>query len=178
MTIDSRTNSAIIWAADDPSLHEFEVKPRGSPKDTPGIKHTVYSYFRETYNIELQFPKMPIVNLGRDGWFPIEYLFQAKGKARGANSPAHVQGVLGYYDENSGTGCVDNIAKLSQLACENTTRHGMRFGDMLKQFNLRRGTDPVALTAKVLPEPQLSFSNENASLRNGSWDLRNKEFKR
>ena len=166
----------IIWGADDETLYSFEEK---NPKDgVPPKNYTVFSYNKERYNIILKYPKMPIVFLGNREWFPIEFLYQAFGKTKGANSREHVAGVLGYYDENSGTRCVDNISNLSRIACQQLQRNGLSFEHILRQFNLRRSTDAVELEAKVLPEPQLAFGNTKASLRNGSWDLRDKIFKR
>eukprot|EP00559_Dactyliosolen_fragilissimus_P005779 CAMPEP_0184858258 /NCGR_PEP_ID=MMETSP0580-20130426/3389_1 /TAXON_ID=1118495 /ORGANISM="Dactyliosolen fragilissimus" /LENGTH=1354 /DNA_ID=CAMNT_0027354333 /DNA_START=16 /DNA_END=4080 /DNA_ORIENTATION=+ len=169
-------NTGIIWAADDPELHSFELKPRGSAEDAPVVKHTVASYYREKYRLNLRYPKLPIVYVGKDGWFPVEFLLQAYDKMKGSNLPDQVKGVLGYYDEYSGTRSVDNIKRLSQIACSQSDRYGMSFEQVLKQFNLRRSSEPIELEARVLPEPRLSFENTSASLKNGSWDLRDKKF--
>merc|ERR1740121_1701078 len=42
---------------------------------------------------------MPAVFIGKKEWFPIEFLSQAFGKAKDANSTEHVRSILGYYDE-------------------------------------------------------------------------------
>ena len=169
MTKDTQRGVGILWSACDDSVYFFEQKPRkGEPEDTPVIRHTIASYFEAAYGIRLKFPHMPIVFIGKKEWYPMEFIFQAQSKTSGANNGDQVRGVLGYYDEFAGLGCIENIQKLSKKA---------QIDDQLRRFNLVRDLEPVILEAKVLPEPKLTFArSEPASINNGSWDLRNKKF--
>ena len=83
-----------------------EMKQEEPPPEPPEI-HTVASYFLKAYNIRLRFPHLPMIYIGKKEWFPLEFVFQASNKTRGANSADHVNGVLKYHDENSGTDCLE-----------------------------------------------------------------------
>jgi hypothetical protein len=169
MTKDTQRKVGICWAADDPEEYFFEQRPRkGEPEDTPVIRHTLASYYEQAYGIKLRYPKMPIVFIGKKEWYPMEFMTQALAKTSGANNGDQVRGVLGYYDEFAGLGCIENIQRLSQKA---------QIDEQLSRFSLERDLEPVTLDAKVLPEPKLTFGRgEAASINNGSWDLRNKKF--
>jgi len=68
----------IIWRADDPELYSLMVRSRrkASIKDE-GQKHTMASYYKNVYGITLQYPKLPIISIGKNNYFPIEFLFRA-----------------------------------------------------------------------------------------------------
>ena len=53
---------------------------------------------------------------------------------------------------------------------------GLTLEHILRQFNLRVNATPIEVEARVLNEPKLSFGNQSASIRNGSWNLRNVKF--
>jgi|GEM_PF-4217050 len=117
MTKDTKRGVGILWAADDPNEYFFEQKLRiGEPEGTPVIQYTIASYYEKVYGIRLRYSKMPIVFIGKKEWYPMEFLTQALAKTTGANNSDQVKGVLGYYDEYSGLGCVDNIRRVSQRA--------------------------------------------------------------
>ena len=104
---------------------------------------------------------MPAVFIGKKEWFPIEFLTQAFGKAKDANSTDHVRSILGYYDENAGTRCVDNVTRLMQRLCTNQNQLGV---DIFQQFSMSRVDQPVQLRAKVLALPRISFHGSHSSI--------------
>jgi hypothetical protein len=70
-----RGGVGILWAADDPNEYFFEQRPRkGEPEDTPVIRHTIASYFREAYGITLRYPSKFTLTLIRLG-FPCSLYF-------------------------------------------------------------------------------------------------------
>ena len=161
----------IIWGADDPNLYSFEMT-KSDNEDTgiPSRKYTVYTYNKERYDLTLKFPKMPIVFLGNKEWFPLEFLYQTFGKMRAANSPEHVKAVLDYYNMHSGAKYMGNVSAVTE-ASNRIKRMGLNISDILKQYNLRKSSDPVKLEARVLQEPTLAFAEENAFLKNGDWSV-------
>jgi len=165
----------IIWRMDD---HKFAVRNRDTPEDEEGVMHTVASYFQEKYKITLQYPHLPLIFIGKKNYLPVEFLFRASGKMRGANANEQVQAVLGYYDHNAGYACIENISNLANLACQSLQNEGQSFDNILEKFNFRRNPTPVQITAKLLAEPQLTFANQNARISNGSWNLRDVKFKK
>lgn len=113
---------------------------------------------------------MPIVFLGNKEWFPLEFLYQTFGKMRAANSPEHVKAVLDYYNMHSGAKYMGNVSAVTE-ASNRIKRMGLNISDILKQYNLRKSSDPVKLEARVLQEPTLAFAEENAFLKNGDWSV-------
>lgn len=171
----------IIWGANDPSLYSFEERKRvddGSPKKI----YTVYSYNEERYGIKLKYPCMPIVFLGNNEWFPIEFLSQSFGKMKVSNSTDHenqkVQqqdqkdAVLDYYDNNSGNKYIQNVSGLLTAACKDMENIGLNYEQILKQYNLTKSSQPVKLEARVLSAPTLIFAQNKASIENGDWGVR------
>ncbi len=168
----SRDNQCIIWGADNAEWCSFETREKGADESAPPKKHTVQSYFKEAYNITLQYPKMPLVFVGEREWFPMEFLFQSFGKMKAANSPEQVNAVLDYYNTNSGTKYVENISNLAMKCHQRIKQLGFTLEEMLAQYNVRKSTDPVELEAKILPEPKLRFADENNSnirINDGDW---------
>ena len=116
---------------------------------------------------------MPCIFIGKREWFPVEFLFQGPGKAKYDK----VQEMkLKYYDEVAGSKRVEHIMQnyslLSRLLKKNPA------ADILRQFGMKRSSEPMRLRAKILPEPELYFKGPSmrANLSDGKWDLRNKEF--
>lgn len=89
----NKDHPGIIMTANDPALHSFEFKPRRPSEDDspdpPPIIYDVARYFRERKGIALSFPNMPMVYT-QDGYFPVEFLQQAFGKMKNANSSEQV----------------------------------------------------------------------------------------
>ena len=156
----------IIWGADDPEIYHFFLCKR---EDDGAKQYTVYSYFKERYNITLKFPKMPIVFLGNNEWFPIEFLSQSFGKMRAANSPDQVKAVLDYYNKHAGTNYVGNVSDMAHAASRRLGDMGLNINDVLQQYNLRKAEEPIKLEARVLPEPTLKFAEYDAFLKDGDW---------
>jgi len=167
-------NRSIIWGADDVNLHSFDYV---AGPDQQAIKITVAEYFWKRYGIKLRYPRMPLVSIGKREWFPVEFLFQAFGKMKGANSDSQKNAVLDYYNDTAGSKRVNTISNLTTRAFSQLQRYGLTVQDVLSQYNLRMSHEPVEVTAKVLPEPILKFANNNtASIQNGSWNLRSVKF--
>ena len=116
---------------------------------------------------------MPCVYIGKGEWYPIEFLFQAQEKA---SHPNLNEMKLKYYDEIAGFHRSVHIRKSYQKLAgllQNDPNH-----DLLRQFGIMRIDEPITLRAKVLPEPKLSFANQEAHINDGKWNLMNKKFKR
>lgn len=161
---------AIVWAADDPSLHSFETTVKKNDGELETKVMTVADYFLERRGIRLEFPKMPIVSTPK-GFFPVEFMFQCLEKMKGANSPDHVKSSLAFNDEFSGLDRIQHLVRQRTIMARETAT-------LMASFGLRFDEEPVSLRAKILPEPTLRFQNSEARTRDGSWDLRNVRFDR
>ena len=85
--------------------------------------------------------------------------------------------VLGYHDEYAAGQRIEVIKsyarRLNQMIRGNEV-----YAELIAQFGIQMEDRPLQLKAKVLPEPCLKFKNRNASIQNGSWDLKDKKFYR
>jgi len=163
----------IIWNASDPNLYSFFYPREGDDKKLVSVNE----YYRKKYSIQLRYPCMPIVYCGKlKGWIPVEFLVQAFSKMKDANSDAQKNAVLEYYDRNAGNGNVVNIQNMLKQASRVLERRGLNVSHILSQYNLRLNDNPIEVMAKVLPEPNVNFANEQARLNNGSWNLMGKKF--
>ena len=169
----NNANQRIIWGADDPALYSFPERKRIDDGVEPRV-YTVFSYYKERYNVALRYPKMPLIFLGNKEWFPIEFLSQSFGKMRAANKPEQVKAVLDYYNQNAGSRNIVNIKDMVDSVSGRLSSMGMNLDMILKQYNLRRKSEPVQLMARVLPLPTLNFAEREAFLKNGDWAVMNR----
>jgi hypothetical protein len=92
-----------IWTACGPESL-FDIRPRGAAEDAPAERWTVEQYMRERHGVQLRFPHMPMIFLkdGREeGYYPVEFIFQAFSKLKGTGKNARV---LKFNDEFASTG--------------------------------------------------------------------------
>lgn len=164
---------SIIWNASDPNEFSFSFTKRG---EETSRMITVPEYFLEVYNIKLQYPHLPLVFIGKNEWYPIEFLYQGFAKMKGANSSSQVSAVLEYFDHHGGDKSVDNIERLLREASGSLQNSGLTMRHVLEQFNLRVSEKPIEVEAKVLPQPTITFGTQPSSIRNGSWNLRGVRF--
>ncbi len=64
MRLDEKTQKSIVWNANDPDQYSFEYAKKGKEDQAP-VRVTVPQYFREQYGINLRFPQMPLVHVGK-----------------------------------------------------------------------------------------------------------------
>ena len=92
----SQMNSIIEWRADE---CKFTIKQKrrgggdGSDAKKEEVEISVAEYYKQTYDIELQYPHLPVINTGYRGYFPVEFLFQAQEKVFGDNDNDKVNAV-------------------------------------------------------------------------------------
>jgi hypothetical protein len=64
----------ICWTADDPQDYSFEYTNANGVKE----QTTVYKYYHASYGIVLKYPKMPLVRVSENEYFPVEFLTYGK----------------------------------------------------------------------------------------------------
>ena len=154
----------MIW---EPSTYTF---PLGNEEDARDV--TVKEYFHERYGIRLNFPRMPLIHTkirGRSNWIPIEFLWQAFGKAKDANGPENVRAVLAEKDSAAGPQLIDQLRTVYASVLPEINAY-------LQSCNIQIDNKPLTLQARVLPNPQISFERGGAAISNGSWNTRNVKF--
>jgi hypothetical protein len=168
---------ALKWAADDPCEYDFPVTPRGAPEDDPPVRMTVARYFQDIIHLPVRYPKMPLVQVkdGKDdGWYPIEFLFQAFGKTRGADFNKKV---LKFNDNFASTKRMQHLEHVKMLAEEVKRESGQDLSMLLQQMKLTVSNKPMELTASVLEQPVIVFEGGNKKIpTDGSWNLAGARF--
>ncbi|KAI0554790.1 Piwi domain-containing protein [Xylaria curta] len=146
---------------------EFNKKmPDGTSRPT-----TVWQHYQEAYNFRLQYPKLPLIETTRGGYFPMEL--------------CDVDEFQRYpFKLNS-----DQTASMIKFA---VTRPKERMADIqqgvqylnyandpyLAAFGMRVSRDMQTTNARLLKNPEIAFA-ANAKLNpgmSGRWDLRGKRF--
>ena len=111
-------------------------------------------------------------------WFPLELLSMEFDKIKGANSSEQVRAKLDFYSNNGGYALVQKqkefLNQAMDLEIERIGNLGLTPDHLLNQYNLRRSSEPVKVTAKILSEPTIHFRNQNAFIKNGSWSVANR----
>ena len=181
-TVPLETN--IVWAADDPNLFSFEFEFRNAQGEREESRNiTVAEYFATRYDIRLKYPKMPLVRISKEEYFPVEFLFQTQGPARNEANPERVtQFALKFNDDFA---CQDRMTEIKRLLS------GSSIADPLQQklqlLNLNLDTSPLELRAKVLKVPMLRYGRERnranelgrkVEISNGSWNMQGAAFQR
>ena len=171
-----KPKDTLKWAADDPR-DEFPVTPRGAPEDDPPVMMTVARYFQDIIRLPVRYPKMPLVQVKdgkEDGWYPIEFLFQAFGKTRDADFNQHV---LKFNDNFASTKRMQHLEHVKMLAEEVKRESGQDLSMLLQQMKLTVSNKPMELTASVLEQPVIVFEGGNKKIpTDGSWNLAGARF--
>lgn len=110
----------------------------------------------------LMYPKMPMVRVSKDEYFPIEFLFQAQGPAKQNN-----ERIINFaHMFNDKYACSKRIEEITNLL---TAEEIMRpLSEKLELLNLKLSTAPLHLRAVVLRPPRLVTNrNQDLEIRNG-----------
>jgi len=161
----------IIWAADDPSLYEFALTEHDHNGNEKERRCTVAEYYDMRHDVQLRYPKMPLVRVSFTEYFPLEFLYQALGPAPKGNSDRKLQHALNVNDVFA---CNDRIHKTQALMNHESIMPFLE--SKLQALNLRLDARPMQLQAKVLKMPNLVSANKRMEIINGSWNLKDVEF--
>jgi eukaryotic translation initiation factor 2C len=132
---------------------------------------TIFDYFRRKYNITLQYPQLPLVEMSKkDVMYPMEFVFikenqrypfklddkQTANMIKFAVSPPNVR----YGSIQEGKSWLD-----------------WSKDKYLQEYGLKIEEKPITTNARLLPPPGIKFGNkvEQPGTR-GRWDLRGKRF--
>ena len=132
---------------------------------------TITQYFKRKYNLPLDFPKLPLVEMTKKGVkFPMEFLHIQQNQRYGAK-----------LDETQ----TANMIKFAvsppsvRLKAINQGKDMLDWaGDkFLQNYGLKMAKDSVKSNARLLPSPGVRFGNKTEQPgTKGRWDLRGKTF--
>lgn len=132
---------------------------------------SVQDYFRKTYNVELKYPQLPLVQMERKACvYPMELLF-IKGLQRWPSKLTDTQSRIMIRYTAAKPAARLNAINLGKNII------GHENDPILKTYGLEVGKNMIRTKARLLPNPEIQFGNarHNPGTK-GRWDLRNKKF--
>lgn len=139
------------------------------------------SYFKSVYDVDIEYPCLPIVLL--QGYFPLEFLYQEQGRVGGAQDSNMKGAVLKYHDEYAGYDRAIRIEQVKKLAYDEAVNQDAPFKNLrglLKKFQIEIEDHPKVTQSKQLQAPAIEFNKAlrypRQETKNGSWNLAEKEF--
>eukprot|EP01071_Lankesteria_metandrocarpae_P006449 Lankesteria_metandrocarpae@DN4359_c0_g1_i1.p1 len=134
---------------------------------------TIADYFREKYNIRLQHPCLPCVNVSKDNrqrYIPLELLEVIERSTRSslnASQRSKVVGMLAMPPQD----------RLKQIVDIRGLVLGDKTGKSLSAQGINVGSEPVCVKAEILKSPSILYNgNKQMAVMNGRWNLRNLAF--
>ncbi|KAL7579995.1 hypothetical protein ACA910_004985 [Epithemia clementina (nom. ined.)] len=171
-----KDKKVIAWAANILEFHSFDFQYKNHQGDLEAMRPTtVAEYFKRRYDINLEFPYMPMVRISDKEYFPVEFLFQAQGPAK-HNTEIDKDRVTRFALEfNDEFACTARIQEIRRLLTDKNVVEPLQ--EKLELLNLTLDTTPLEVRAKVLKMPQLTDgTGKKFVIRNGSWNLNERTF--
>ncbi|KAI0487057.1 Piwi domain-containing protein [Xylaria cf. heliscus] len=146
---------------------EFDKKmPDGTKKRT-----TVWQHYKETYNFRLQYPKLPIIETTRDGFFPMELCNVAEFQRYPFKlDPLQTASMIKFAVTRPAQRKADIMQGVKFLNYANDP--------YLAAFGMKVSGNMQITNARLLKNPEIAFAatgRHNPGV-SGRWDLRGKRF--
>ncbi|KAK4696440.1 hypothetical protein P7C71_g1473, partial [Lecanoromycetidae sp. Uapishka_2] len=142
-----------------------------------GGEKSVAEYFKEKYNIELEWPKNWVLNCGTQdepNWIPPELCTVVPGQAfRGKLSRLQTDQMIKVAARPPAENARRIIGAGQQVIGIHTSRN-----PTLSAFGIRVDSKMVVVEARILPPPALTYGmNASQTTDGGAWNMRGKKFK-
>ncbi|KAG6819482.1 hypothetical protein H0H93_011450 [Arthromyces matolae] len=137
-------------------------------------KVNVEQYFKRKYNIKLEHPEIPLINVGgtKATYLPAEICDILPGQAfRGKLTDEHTATMITYAAKPPNVNAAAIVNRgLNEL--------GFRQGAApLGSFGISIGTDMAVVPGRILPRPGIEYASGQSSVdEKASWNLRNVRF--
>ncbi|KAK4934510.1 Protein argonaute [Elasticomyces elasticus] len=154
------------------NAHEetMEWKDPQTKKPT-GERVSIAQYFKRKYNLALQFPELPLVEMTKKGvMYPMEFLQIISGTRYAAK-----------LDETQTANMIKFAVSppAQRLAAIDEGKSWLNWGSdpYLNNYGLRVNPQQIKTNARILPAPGVKFGNKiEQPGTKGRWDLRGKKF--
>ena len=150
--------------------HKIEWRDPQTKKGT-GQMVTITEYFRRKYNIRLQYPNLPLVNMTKKGVkYPMEFLHIVQNQRYSTKlSDTQTASMIKF--------AVSPPAKRLEAIEQGKSWLNWQGDTHLKNYGLKIGTDTIRTQARLLPPPGVKFGDKTEQPgTKGRWDLRGKKF--
>ncbi|KAF9112449.1 Eukaryotic translation initiation factor 2C [Mortierella sp. AM989] len=158
------------------TIFKLNADSRGVPPagNAPVVEQDIdiVTYFKQNYNITLNYPSLPCVTVGKTAILPLEVCNVIEG-----------QRYTKKLDERQ-TADMIKFASQPPPTRLNNIREGINFlnyeeNEFINDFGMKISKETVNVKARMLQPPTIQYhmTSREASFipRNGSWDLRNKK---
>ena len=139
--------------------------------DCEGRKVSVLNYFKDKYNITLQYPDLPCIKIGQKGnLIPIELCRVVDGqKKQGKLTGAQTQQMI----RHTAIPAPDRLQKITELI----RKLHYESDPYSRDFGISIGNEMVTIQGRVLDPPLLMYGPSHRPQkempRNGSWEIKN-----
>ncbi|KZT55699.1 Piwi-domain-containing protein [Calocera cornea HHB12733] len=135
-----------------------------------GEEVTVLDYVRDTYNYQLQYPDMCLVEVGSGAKLPIEICEVIPGQIwKRQTPPNQIRSILEFSTQKPP----------DRLRAIQNSMSILEYGQSkyLRAFNMKVTEQPINVTARLLDPPGLMYGN-NATIqpKDGAWNMKGKRF--
>jgi len=168
-----------IWKIDGiaemtPNQHMLNERDQ-TGKDT-GNKITVTTYFKRKYNVNLQFPQLPLIRMtkkmrGEPIYFPMEFL-QVQPNQRYGTKCSETQ------TANMIKFAVSPPARRADAINQGKSWLNWGGDKFINNYGLKIDNNQMVTQARILPPPGIRFGKGKIEQpgTKGRWDLRGKQF--
>nr|AGH55731.1 argonaute B2 [Brachionus calyciflorus] len=129
-----------------------------------------YNYLKKHYNIDLKYPNLPCVDLGRQSYLPIELCSTELKNKKLDEKETQDMIKLAAVPAPDRMNYIDNWMKESKINQD----------PVLKQYNIDVELKMVELDGRVLEAPDVQYKGRKAEIKfiaeKGAWDHRNNKF--
>lgn len=144
---------------------KFPVEENGRSYTTTVAEYFVNQYKTKTFTRLIKYPHLMCLRVGKKGWIPVEF---CEIKA-GQRYPRKLDGFQ--------TSAMLKAASKTADVRKNLIEEDMKFLKMnenpyFKEFGISVSNEMVKFDGRVLPAPTIRYSNQNARVMNGGWNMR------
>lgn len=141
--------------------------------DIRGETISVADYFLRKYSIRLQYPQLPLVNVGskrpgKENWLPIELCEVAPGQRCSNINELDTAEIIRQTSQPPQTRRENIISQVHQAGFENDP--------YLAAFGMKVALQLETTDARVLDPPHVQYANVSEKPHGGQWNLRDKRF--
>lgn len=153
------------------NAQQYMIEIKDANRQPTGRHESIYQYFKRKYNVTLQFPGLPLVEMTkRDVFYPMEFLHLVENQR------------YPFKLDETQTANMIKFAVTRPDARNASINEGQGWlnwkeDKFLKQYGLQVNPVMLRTKARVLPPPEVQFGGSAAKPgTTGRWDLRGKKF--
>ncbi|TFY63508.1 hypothetical protein EVJ58_g3223 [Rhodofomes roseus] len=143
----------------------YEFEKDGSPT-------TVQEYYRQVYNVQLRYPSIFGIRIGRDAVFPIELCNIEKGQLYRKKIPAEIgPDFLSFSTQKPH----DRLQTIEAAISGPNQLFNYDVSDFMQEAGLQIDRTPLLVQGRVMPTPAIQYRGSSLD-KSGAWNVVRKQF--